>query len=151
MKKTQAIREASDRKIIVLDPNLDPKWKADFITHDAEAFIKVVKQSQSCLVVVDESGESGGQYKGPLDFVATRGRHWGHMGFFIGQRITQVNPNIRTQCANFFIFAQAARDCQLLSDEVVDNTGLIANAHLLNQGEFIEKIGFSPAVKKRLF
>ncbi len=139
------------RPLIVLDPNLDPRWQADFITHDAEKFLQVVKQSERCIVVVDESGESIGRYASPLEWLATRGRHWGHMCFFIGQRATQISKNVRTQCANVFIFRQAQSDAQVLAAEYADSSGLILQAAELQQGEFIACVGFNAPKKFKLW
>ena len=143
------------RPAIILDPNLDNRWPKDescFVTHDKDVFLRVVKdpQNYSAVVVVDESGEKIGRYGGEMSWLATRGRHYGHQCLFITQRATQLDKNVRTQCANLFIFRQAASDAKVLDAEWADGSGVILSAAQLNQGEYIACIGFNPPQKLKL-
>lgn len=159
-KTTLAVRlvaqlKATNRPLIILDPNRDPRWPVgdgDFLTHNRDLFLQVVKNPENAgaIVVVDESGESIGKYGGDMAWLATRGRHFGYQCVFIGQRAAQIDKNVRTQCANVFIFRVGSTDADLLSAEYADDTGIIKQASNLGAGEYIACVGFKPPVKYRL-
>jgi len=138
-------------KIIVLDPLIDPRWKADFITNDEEQFLSVVKspKTRSCQIFIDESGESIGRYNSNMFFLATRARHYGHNSHFISQRGSQLSKTVRDQCSILVLFNCSFTDAKNLSDEW--NRPELKNASQLQQGEYFYVPRFGALQKRRLF
>lgn len=134
---------------MVLDPNLDPEWEADFITDDAQKFLTIVKANKGCELAIDESGETIGRYAKHMGFLATRSRHYGHVATFISQRAQQIDRNVRDQCTRFFIFSIAKSDCKIFAEDLVDDE--LLHAYQLQQGECYAKLKFKPAVKLNVF
>ena len=108
----------SGRRTIVLDPFYDD-WDCDYKTVDSEEFLKVAKANTSCALFVDESGSTIGRGADAarMHWLATQARHWGHRTYFIMQRITQVEPLIRSQCSKYFVFRCSASDAKILIEE----------------------------------
>lgn len=142
-------RDTTGRKLLVLDPNLDPSWQADFMTKDAKEFLEVVKSEKSCELAIDESGEMIGRYAKDMGFLATRSRHYGHTATFIGQRAQQIDTNVRDQCSRFFVFSISKKDSQTLAEDLVDDE--ILSAYELPQGECLFKKKFSPIKRLNVF
>lgn len=140
-KKSKSIYRLHNRKLIVLDPLLDPRWSNGinpgdiFITNNQAKFLHAVWNSKNCIVVVDEAGESIGKYNEVMNRLATRGRHYGHKCFFITQRAKQISTTIRTQCSEIAIFKQSKDDTKDLANEFVEP--MINEAHTLENGQFI--------------
>jgi hypothetical protein len=134
---------------IVLDPFLDPEWKADFITSDADSFLEAVWNSRQCAIFVDEGGQTIGKYNTVMEQLATRGRHWGHKCYFISQRGKQLSTTLRAQCSELAIFKQSLRDTKDLADEYVEP--MINEAHSLEKGEFIYVRDSQPTIKLNVF
>lgn len=108
---------ASGTPILLLAPFNDPEWGADFFTDDPQVFLDVVFNHRRCLIAIDEAGEFAGQYDKTMQTIATRGRHYGHLAFFIAQRAKMVNVNIRTNCVNLYLFRSSSSDCRMLADD----------------------------------
>ena len=134
----------SGRRTIVLDPFFDD-WDCDFKTVSSDEFISVAKANTSCALFVDESGSTIGRGADArrLHWLATQARHWGHRTYFIMQRITQVEPLIRSQCSEFYVFRSSMSDAKILSDETGDDFFL--KAPLLERFCFIHKKPFENA------
>lgn len=148
-KKKAAALAANGHHIIVLDPFLDPEWKATFITSDQEEFLDAVWRNRNCGVFVDEGGSTIGKYNKVMDELATRGRHWGHKCFFITQRAKQLSTTVRTQCSELVIFKQSQLDTKDLSNEFVEP--VIMGADKLNKGEFYYVRDNQKTVKLNVF
>jgi hypothetical protein len=103
--------------VLVLTPFVQDNWDADYITDDKEDFLNMVFSHTDCLVVVDEGGEFADKHDKTMYTLATRGRHNGHLCFFIAQRANMVHVNIRTQCSNLFIFRSSINDCRMLAND----------------------------------
>lgn len=141
--------ELTERPLLVLDPNLDPEWQADFMTDDPIKFKEVVKANKGCELVIDESGEMLGRYAKDMAFLATRSRHYGHVATFITQRAQSLDRNVRDQCTRFFIFSIARSDCKIFAEDLVDDN--LLDCYNLSQGEYYAKMKFKPAVKLNAF
>ena len=89
---------------LVLDSLSDPGWEADFITENPDEFLSVYfdPNTRYCAAFIDEAGDYAGRYDWAMVKSATRGRHWGHMNFYISQRGIQIARTIRDQCSNLF-------------------------------------------------
>jgi hypothetical protein len=123
-------------RVIVLDPLLDSRWCADFMTTDRLQFLSVVQHPQTvnCAIFIDESGESVGQYNDEMFWLATRARHYGHNSHFICQRPAMLSPTVRGQCSYLYLFNVAATDAKTLSDDF--NKPELKNAAELQKGEY---------------
>ena len=122
---------------IVLDPINDPGWRPDedcFVTRDKYRFLQTVKNSRSCVVFVDESGEIVGQYDTEMHWLGTRARHYGHSCHFLSQRTVQIATTVRDQCSTMYLFACGKKDSKILADEW--NQDEITEANKLGKGEF---------------
>ncbi len=122
--------------VLVLDPNNDD-WPCSFQTTDTEAFIALAKKSRHCLLIVDEAGEAIGRGKGSDGsiWITSRSRHWGHCAILIAQRAQMVELNVRSQCANAYVFRQSTGDARLLSDQFADES--LLSAPTLAKYEFL--------------
>lgn len=144
--KMAAKYKAGNIPVIVLDPDLRKDWDADFITDEPERFLEVCKANTSAALFIDESGQTIGRYAGPMQWVATNSRKWGHKAHFISQRATQLDVLMRTQCSSIFLFKQSVRDAKILSDEFVCPE--LIHSHALKKGEYLAKIGVDGQVHK---
>lgn len=132
------------RRTIVLDPFLDD-WPCDFKTANSDEFLRVARANTSCALFVDESGTSIGRGADArrLHWLATQSRHWGHRTYFIMQRINQVEPLIRSQCSEFFVFRCSLSDAKVLVEETGDD--IFLKAPDLPRYNFIHKKPFEAA------
>lgn len=128
------------RGVLVLDPLLDPRWNADFITDDQEHFLEVFWSNRECMAFLDEGSESVGRYDKAMQKTATRGRHWGHCCHFLCQDATQLAPIIRAQCRHLFLFCTSRKTGEKLAEEW--NKDELKECGELKQGEFIHAVRF---------
>lgn len=135
---------------LVLDPNLDPRWDADFVTADRAKFLNAMIKSRSCALFVDESGESIGRNAKEMMVVTTKSRHFGHKAHLICQRAAQIDPNVRHQCTDFYIFAQSPYDAEVFAQENKWGDKLLHLADL-NQGEYLHFTRFKSPEKFSIF
>lgn len=137
------------RKTIVYDIFLDD-WQCDFVTNDADKFLWTAKHNYNAALFIDESGASIGRGVDarPFHWCATMSRHWGHKSFFLMQRITQIEPIIRSQCSEFYCFRGSQNDADLLIKE----TGSQAFEVLprLPQYSFLHYAPFQPPKIQRI-
>jgi hypothetical protein len=134
--------------VLVLDPLRDPRWKADYITADPGEFLRVVWNSRSCMLFVDEAGEAVGRYDVAMQSLATRARHWGHCTHFVTQRGAQLSPTVRHQCRYLFLFTSSVQDGELLAREF--NQMELENCNRLKQGEYFFTSRFGTLQRKRV-
>lgn len=132
------------RNCLVLDPFLD-KWQADYVTSNADDFLRIAKSNKSCALFVDESGAAIGRGVDarPLHWLATGSRHWGHRCYFITQQIRQLEPIIRGQCSEWFCFSGTNFDAKTLYAETGDE--IFFKIPKLPRYHFIHKAPFIPA------
>lgn len=147
----QLCGEAKKRQLgtLVLDPLNDPDWQADYQTRDPAEFLRVVKNSESCAVFVDESGQSVGRFDTEMFWLATQGRHFGHMCHFISQRGQQIAKTVRDQCGRLYLFNCSLSDAKMLADEW--NKEELRQAHTLEKGEFFIVQRFGAVKRAKLF
>lgn len=136
------------RGVLVLDPLRDPRWISDYQTTDPNEFLEVVKESRSCMVFIDESGESVGQYDTEMHWLATRGRHYGHSCHFVSQRGAQIAKTVRDQCSHLFLFCCSMDDAKLLANEF--NKPEIREANTLGKGEYFHVSRFGEVERCRV-
>jgi len=138
-------------KTIVLDPLKDERWRADFLTDDYDEFMTVIshKDTRSCAVFIDESGESIDKYNRDNSYaLATRGRHYGHNMHFIAQKLTQIAPTVRDQCSFLIMFAISI-DAR---KELANDWGKpeIATTEL-GKGDYLKVKRFGEVIKSNVF
>lgn len=138
---------ANDICTIVLDPFKDPKWgnpcdstpehAGHMITSNSQLFLATAKAPGTiqCALFADEGSESVGHYAGPMRWLATMARHWGHKSHFITQAPQTLDPVIRAQCSQAFIFRVNQSAMKILADEYCQPE--ILKAGELEKGEFI--------------
>lgn len=125
----------------VLDPFRDPGWGSPSeqhrITSDPEEFLACIRnpESRQLALFMDEGGETVGHYAGAMRWPATMGRHHGHKSHFITQAPQQLDPVIRAQCSQAFIFRVNQSAMKILADEYCQPE--ILKAGELAKGEFI--------------
>lgn len=150
-KTTLAYRLANTYKqkgteVLVLDPLLSSRWAADFITDDAEKFLRIVFAKRKCALFVDEAGDMLDKYDSTMNKLATFSRHYGHNAHFICQRAIMVSPTIRAQCTNLFLFKQHRQDAEILARDFVSDD--LLQATKLLKGEFLSKIGVDGIINR---
>lgn len=152
-KTTLAKRMATEYRargfgVLVLDP-LGDQWDCDFQTADPDEFLRVYWDSRRCMVFIDESGDSVGQYDKAMIRTATRGRHWGHSNHYISQRGTLLARTVRDQCSHLFLFSTALEDCKIHAKEW--NNAEILEASKFAQGEYLHTTRFGALTTHKLF
>lgn len=133
---------------IALDPMHD-EWNVGFQTDDADEFLRVFWDSQSCHVFIDESGDSVGRFNNLMNQTATKGRHWGHSVYYITQRGAQISRTIRDQCSHLFLFATALPDAKIHAAEW--NKQELLNVNQFECGEYYHATRFGKATRGHLF
>lgn len=104
--------------MLVCDP-FGYDWNADWTTDDIDEFVKVARDNEGCLLVVDEAGEAIGNTM-PFKvrhrlWLATGARHKGHASIFIAQRAPMLSPSIVRNCEIAWIFRQHRDDLKELT------------------------------------
>lgn len=125
---------AAGHSVVVLDPMAD-NWPGKVFT-DPLQFNAYCKTRTDLSIFIDESGDTLGDAKTAkaLSWLATRGRHHGDQVYFIGQRLVQVPPTMRTQTGHLYLFNSGRKDAAELADEW--NADELAQAGQLAAGEF---------------
>ncbi len=140
---------AQGSPVIVLDPLSDPGWNTQFCTSDPQQFLKWYWQSRCAVAFIDESGQAVGRYNLPMTETATRGRHWGHVNFYIMQEATQIAPIIRSQCSTIYLFTSSAREGLRMSEEF--NAPELMQCTALPQGHYMKATRFGGVQRGRVF
>lgn len=103
--------------LTAVEQDLD-RWRSvcDYVTTDPEAFNRVFwsPRSRQFMAAVDEGPEFIGRWDKALKPLFTRGRHQGASLFAIGQRVTELNRTVRSQCRQAIAFQQDASDALAL-------------------------------------
>jgi len=139
------------RLILSLDPMLDPDLieLSDYHTTDPEDFLRVAGINTRATCIIDEGGETVGQFARPMFKLATQYRHIGHICLFLVQRPAQINPTIRGNTAAVAAFALNRKDAAALADEY--NCPDLVQVQDFPAGRYIYKKRFQPPVLGRVF
>lgn len=148
MKKAQEYKTRG-YDVLVLDPLKNPDWPSELVFTDPNAFLNEVKNWRKCAIFVDEAGETIGKFAGEMMWLATRGRHYGHVCHFIAQRAKMVDVNVRSNCSVLNMFKQSVDDSKLLASEFAQPE--LKNGNTLQQGEFYYCNTFSDVTKYKIF
>lgn len=137
-------------EILVLDPYNDRQFHeiTKHVYTDSFEFYDTVMQSQNCVVIADECGETLRKNPG-FDALATMTRKKGHLMVFCCQRYVQMTVTLRTQCSKVYAFRQSKKDCVLLVEDFGDDK--LMECTNLKRGYFYEKTSVdSPAQLHRI-
>ncbi len=137
--------QARGLQVFVLDPMRDEGWQADYQTHDPELFLSHVRSHPHAALFIDESGTALDRYDRRFDWLATTGRHLGHVSHFIAHRLKQLSPTIRGQALKRWVFRSSRDDAGELANEHAFDA--LATAATLNKGEFFLVEPFKPLRK----
>jgi hypothetical protein len=103
--------------LTAVEPDL-AKWRSvcDYVTMDPDAFARVFwsPRTRGAMVAIDEGPEFIGRWDQTLKRCFTMGRHQGASVFAIGQRVTELNRTVRSQCRQAIAFQQDASDAAAL-------------------------------------
>lgn len=136
--------------VLVLDPFSYPsKWPTQYVFKDSQEFLTLVKRSRECILIVDEAGDSCGQFDKEMHFLSTQSRHYGHSVIFGTQRGAQIAKTIRDNCEQLFLFASSMDDCKILSREF--NRPELTLAKTLKRGQYLNTGRFSKVRRYQLF
>jgi len=138
------------RPVVVFDPFFKPgKWQADIITDSVEILYNISQhpKNNNMTFIIDEAGEFFLRDR-RYNRIATLTRQKGHDVFFIAQRALQLQPAIRANCNEMYIFRQSAPDSEILARETAcDN---ILQAKDLQKLEYLHFLEFNKIIKNRL-
>ncbi len=134
--------------VIVLDPMHDPEWVCDFKTEDQDEFLQVFWKSRQCVAIIDEAGESVGQFDKVMHKTATKGRHWGHSVYYVSQRGVLIARTVRDQCSHLWLFTTALEDSKIHANEW--NQPELKTAPQLPQFEFFHVTRFGELERGQL-
>lgn len=146
----QIVHKYNNNKIntCVLTPIVESSWNADFITDNPDDFVKVLFDNDNCLGVVDEAGdkEIAGRYAGVMTKTATISRNFGHRMIYISQRAKMLDPNIRAQCTDIYVFYSSPNDIKDIDNEFVGK-GKFLECGELPYYHYLYKLGCEPVKK----
>lgn len=147
--KLAARYQQENINVLVLDPMKDPNWPADRVTASPDQFIDLAARIRGASLFVDEAGDFLGKTKEKKkrEKLATHARHYGHRTHFITQRVTQVPPNVRNQCAYLYCFKVGYNDADRLADQW---GGRLKKAPDLGQYEYFYSPPFGKPEKRQL-
>lgn len=119
----------SERAVIIYDPTAEPcdwengwrpgankfsRWFGDGIRTDVYTevapFMAHAKVASDCDVFVDEAADVFAVNQNANHSLVTQGRHRGLTIYMASQRLKQVSPNVRGQCARFYFYRTATHD-----------------------------------------
>lgn len=128
---------------MLYDPRQDPDWLkiADYrVINDVEHYLEIAKQSNSCMLFIDESPDACGHYDKDSFWLATQSRHLGHSCFFITQRAELISPTVRANCDQLYLFKTGKKDAARLAEEFgKDELTGVTN---FKRGEYLYTNGF---------
>lgn len=101
--------------VVVLDPNFDIN-PYDFRTDKFDDFINVVKNSQQCLIVVDESGDNLRWGDDRVSWLGKKSRHWGHRLLLSSQRPVDITTQVRSQLGVIHAFYLLEKDAKAVNE-----------------------------------
>lgn len=106
--------------VLVLDPLSQPWPGAYWQTSDPLKFIAKAKASEKCVLIVDECSTAlrgDGELERETKWLATQSRNRGHTAYFIGQRVLQMQPDVRNNCSAGYVFNQTPADARWFAEQ----------------------------------
>lgn len=138
----------SQRRSLVLDPNLEDWGKHSWVTADEEKFWRAVwKGGEPSLVIVEEAAETINRDKG-LTSVFTRLRHLKHKLIVVGHHGSNLLPIMRDQFDVLYLFRQSPKSAWDWSETMTQEG--FQGASELEQYEFLYGEKYKAPVKRKL-
>jgi len=153
-----------ERRVLVYDI-LSDRWDSTLTVDNEEEFLKIYWGSFDIIAIVDECGVTATIAKPKMAPIARRGRHQvgpkklGNSNYFIAHRLTDLDPNIRAQCSELYLFACRYDDAKDFALE--HGAPVLKTASTLPPGQFFHvapgkpvtrwKIDFSNLKIRRLY
>lgn len=138
------------RPVVVFDPFFQPgKWEADIITDSVEMLYNISQhpKNRNMVFLIDEAGEFFERDR-KYNRIATLTRQKGHDVFFVAQRALQLQPAVRSNCNEMYVFRQSVTDSKILAVETAcDN---LLQASNLQKLEYLHFSNFSKITLNRL-
>ena len=139
--------------VLVLDPIGQPWPGAHWVTDDPMTFLDKAKASEKCVLIVDECSTAlrgDAKTERATRWLATQSRNRGHIAYFLGQRVLQMQPDIRDNCGAAFVFQQNPDNAGWFNDQW--NLPTVAReAPCLPLGVCLHAQPFKTPVKMRVF
>lgn len=130
----KVLKEKYKLPVAVLDPLRDPDWGADFQSKDQSEFLNYVSTHKNHICVVDEAGTAIGKYDMSALALTTTARHLGHISWLVCHSLTQLNPTLRSNCANLYLFLCGLKQAKTAAEEWA--APIAANAAKFRVGDF---------------
>ncbi len=103
--------------IIVATPIEGDQWDADLLVHDLDHAKEAYQNSRNVHFIWDEAGEFYAEDRKFMQKTATRGRHRGIVNHYIVQRAELLDPTIRGQCSELYLFRVGLDDADRFAKE----------------------------------
>jgi len=129
--KTRLAQESARRArgqglaVLVSDPFRDPRWETEYLWSSPGELLRVALAvdsegrplTTSCLVVVDEAGVGGHEWREATGRLARAHRHHGHAVILLAHRWTDVPPVARSSAQRVVALPQGARSASEMAAE----------------------------------
>jgi energy-coupling factor transporter ATP-binding protein EcfA2 len=149
--KAKIFKKKFRRRVAVLTAVPDSKdWCCDVYFNSPKKFVQFVFSHTNYILFIDEGGTTIGRYNYEMEKVATMGRHYGHLAYFIAQRAKQISLTVRCQCSNVFVFKSSASDIKDIDNEFVCKGELFKNVENLKKFEYLYALDDSPVKKGKV-
>jgi len=117
---------------------------AEFETDDPDKFAaevarRVAEKTKRRFLIIDEAHEFFNRGNSEFLWIGTKGRHNGLNLILATQRAALLNPTVRGQCGELYLFACSLTDARFLSDEYGRKE--LADATELKPGEYFRLYG----------
>jgi len=124
---------------------------AEYETDDADELINEIvsrykKEKKKRILLLDEAHE----LPSSLNWLTTKGRHYGLTIIAISQRGAALNATFRTQIGTWYVFRCSGLDMKMVEDETGVKIPKDAQGAALKQFEYL-KITINGVEKKKLF
>lgn len=138
------------RPVVVFDPFIKPgKWKADFVTDSIEVLYNISQHpdNKEMVFVIDEAGEFFARDR-KYNRIATLTRQKGHDVYFVAQRALQLQPAVRSNCSEMYVFRQSLPDAKTLAEETACDK--LLECKDLQKFEYLRYYDFDKIERNRL-
>lgn len=123
------------------------EWETDdFEELQAEIYERYQKEKKPRVIIIDEAHELPTE----LNWLVTKGRHYGLRIIAVTQRGAQMNATFRTQIGTWYVFKCSGLDLRMVEDETGIKIPKGDDGATLAQGEYL-KISIHGTEKNKLF
>jgi hypothetical protein len=138
-------------RVIVYDPvrteTAGGDWEnCEIISDEPDIAVERLSKARDCFIFVDEAPDLFGHEFRHTHWMLRKKRHDGVYFRLISQRPTMLPPNVRTQCARYFIFRLALTDTKELLADVGHNSSVLKGTEF-DTGDCLMVCSGSPEVE----